>query len=367
MDGIVASSSSSASLTSESDSQDAINDVKQSSVRKSAFASVAKPSRSSRSAGVVFGKELGFHWLEDVLGSELRYIKAGCKLRRGSVLASASAPTEEKLIHVKVRDTFPKELKLVLVLFAARFCPSCVAFSHTLKLFFKSMKQGSSDDIDLVFVSSDVSKESYMWFLNQLGPGVLAVPFGHNAADKIAVHYSVVGIPTLLVVDALSGRAITANGREHISRFAAGLAPQSGAHRGEHDGEGSEPSSFVLEKSATKQNQDCDAEGGKHARKETSHGAHIDENIVDSKVLENTAKTLMIHWDDLLRHTRFKWGYKRRSHAVDKDHFARSPLPSSRQSSASARKSVLIKMHTTPALSSTSGQSETGSQSPPSP
>jgi len=122
------------------------------------------------------------------------------------------------LEYSKITDTLPDKLKLILLYFSGRFCPLSSEFDEVMKDAYNSLKglpEGA--DFELVWVSCDVTEQAYLAHIQSLG-GFLGVAWNPFRLDEIAVTYGVDGIPTVMILDALSGRVISADGREHITK-----------------------------------------------------------------------------------------------------------------------------------------------------
>lgn len=85
-------------------------------------------------------------------------------------------------------------------------------------LFVKTYNElvAAGKDFDLVFVSSDQSKEKMFGYMTETQMPLKALPFGSAKKKMLSEKYGVRGIPTLVIVDK-DGKTITKNGRGDVS------------------------------------------------------------------------------------------------------------------------------------------------------
>jgi len=141
-----------------------------------------------------------------MLGEELCFLGNAGNLNSDTV----------KLDTVAVAEALPNSLSLVLLYFSGRWCPLCSKFDDALRDVYCGLKElDESGDIELVFVSCDVSEAAYRSHLQSLG-SMLAVQWAPARLDEITRHFNVEGAPALLILDAVDGVVVTSTGREDI-------------------------------------------------------------------------------------------------------------------------------------------------------
>ena len=112
---------------------------------------------------------------------------------------------------------------LIGLYFSAHWCPPCRAFTPQLAAFSAFAAAHSADPangcvpIEFVFVSSDHDETSFEEYWATMGfPAVQYTPSGEEEAchrQLLASGYNIDGYPTLLIVEAATGRIIDAKGR----------------------------------------------------------------------------------------------------------------------------------------------------------
>mmetsp|Transcript_114927 Transcript_114927/g.324817 ORF Transcript_114927/g.324817 Transcript_114927/m.324817 type:complete len:401 (-) Transcript_114927:286-1488(-) len=108
---------------------------------------------------------------------------------------------------------------MLLLLFAGRWCPLCVDFANRLRPIYAGIKgmHVKARKCELILVSCDVCLDGFQEYFLSLGPEALAIPFYSPKIQQIISRYEVVGMPTLLVIDAETGRVVSASGREEVA------------------------------------------------------------------------------------------------------------------------------------------------------
>lgn len=85
-------------------------------------------------------------------------------------------------------------------------------------------------DLEIIFVSSDRNEAAFSDYLESM-PWP-ALPFSERELkDQLGDFYEVNGIPCLVIVDAETGALCTKDGREGVSKGAAGLAGKYEVHQ----------------------------------------------------------------------------------------------------------------------------------------
>eukprot|EP00808_Paulinella_micropora_P017336 g3940.t1 len=99
--------------------------------------------------------------------------------------------------------------------FSAHWCPPCKGFTPKLSDNYKKLVDAKKK-IEIVFVSSDKDEDAFKGYHKEMP--FLALPFENRKAQaKLSRLHKVRGIPTLVFVEANTGKLITADGREEMS------------------------------------------------------------------------------------------------------------------------------------------------------
>ena len=132
--------------------------------------------------------------------------------------ADGSKIEAEKALENKVRDWL--ELRadfdftvqdLVLYYFSAHWCPPCRQFTPMLSDFYGEV----SDDLEIVFVSSDRSPDDMISYMKESHGDWCGVEHNSALANDLKQKYGVQGIPMLVVVKK-DGSVVTKDGRSHV-------------------------------------------------------------------------------------------------------------------------------------------------------
>jgi nucleoredoxin len=106
--------------------------------------------------------------------------------------------------------------KTIGIYFSAHWCPPCRQFTPVLvKTYNELVKSGKP--FEIVFVSSDRSKEAMQGYMEETGMAWTAIPYGSEQKNKLSSKYGVRGIPTFVVVNA-DGELITKAGRRDVAQ-----------------------------------------------------------------------------------------------------------------------------------------------------
>jgi nucleoredoxin len=99
--------------------------------------------------------------------------------------------------------------------FSAHWCPPCRGFTPSLCEKYTAL-QKAGKSFEMVFVSSDKNEDAFNEYHNSMT--FLGLPYSErDAKAKLSKKFKVQGIPTLVFIDAQTGKLITADGREAIS------------------------------------------------------------------------------------------------------------------------------------------------------
>ncbi|GKZ00387.1 hypothetical protein MPSEU_000991700 [Mayamaea pseudoterrestris] len=107
-----------------------------------------------------------------------------------------------------------KDTKLVGLYFSAHWCPPCQSFTPILKKFYENT---SRQDIQFVYISSDKTLDEFKNYYGSMP--WLAVPTDAEAAKlkgELATKIRLMGIPTLVILDAKTGHFITNQARQQV-------------------------------------------------------------------------------------------------------------------------------------------------------
>eukprot|EP00930_Biecheleria_cincta_P016950 TRINITY_DN13610_c0_g1_i3.p1 TRINITY_DN13610_c0_g1~~TRINITY_DN13610_c0_g1_i3.p1 ORF type:complete len:222 (-),score=41.30 TRINITY_DN13610_c0_g1_i3:243-908(-) len=122
--------------------------------------------------------------------------------------------------YVQTSIVLPPTLKLLLVYFSGRWCPTCQQFDVMMKKVYEGLKAlPESSYLELVWVSCDLSEEAHRAHLKRLGV-MLGAPWSPKRLQMFTERWGVNAIPGLLVLDAITGHPITSNGSEDADGFA---------------------------------------------------------------------------------------------------------------------------------------------------
>merc|ERR1711872_120916 len=100
---------------------------------------------------------------------------------------------------------------LVLFYFSAHWCPPCRQFTPMLKDFYGEV----SDQLEIVFVSSDRSPEDMISYMKESHGDWCGVEHNSALANDLKQKYGVQGIPMLVVVKK-DGTLVTKDGRSNV-------------------------------------------------------------------------------------------------------------------------------------------------------
>ena len=102
--------------------------------------------------------------------------------------------------------------KLIGIYFSAQWCPPCRAFTPRLVEF----RNQNEEDFEVIFVSSDRSPEDQMKYMKDYKMNFLTLEHRSEAANKLAQHFEVRGIPHLAIIND-QGEIVRANARGEVA------------------------------------------------------------------------------------------------------------------------------------------------------
>lgn len=114
------------------------------------------------------------------------------------------------------KKSFEKDIegKVLGIYFSAHWCPPCKMFTPTLCETYRAINDGEEQRFEIVFVSSDQSKEAFQTYFSEMP--FLALPYDSELKDELSDYFEIEGIPTLIILDG-DGNVITSSGRAVVS------------------------------------------------------------------------------------------------------------------------------------------------------
>lgn len=110
-------------------------------------------------------------------------------------------------------------VKYVLLYFSASWCPPCKVFTPMLAAFYTA--RAAAENFAVVFISSDRDDASFSEYLSRM-PWGLALPRLSPKRGDLGRRFRVAGIPHLVVLEAASGKLVSAVGRERLTAEPSG-------------------------------------------------------------------------------------------------------------------------------------------------
>jgi len=133
-----------------------------------------------------------------------------CEIIKGSSLVKADESTKPVDEALAGKD-------IVLVYFSAHWCPPCRRFTPILKNFYQD---ASEKGVELIFVSSDRSKEDMLNYMKESHGDWYAFEHGSKIGEKLNKTFRVSGIPTLVALKT-DGTIIDRDARGSIEKGAS--------------------------------------------------------------------------------------------------------------------------------------------------
>lgn len=132
----------------------------------------------------------------------------------------------ETLINAKGEnvDIAALDGKKIALYFSAQWCPPCRTFTPELVKTYNAIK-AEGKPFELVFVSSDRSREDMLTYMKEYNMTWLALPYDAPARTALGRRYGIRGIPALVVINA-AGETLTSNGRNDVMSYGASAYDQ---------------------------------------------------------------------------------------------------------------------------------------------
>ena len=106
--------------------------------------------------------------------------------------------------------------RIVCFYFSAHWCPPCRAFTPMLKDAYEEFLE-ESEDIEIVFVSSDRSADDMKNYMKESHGKWLAIPHNSELGQALKTKFGVQGIPALIVCKS-DGSVLTKEGRADVQK-----------------------------------------------------------------------------------------------------------------------------------------------------
>jgi nucleoredoxin len=110
-------------------------------------------------------------------------------------------------------NTSALQAKVVALYFSAHWCGPCRSFTPALaQLYTDKLK---SAGVEVVFISSDQDDSSFAKYYQSMP--WLAVPFdARDVKQELSERFEIQGIPSLIVLDAATGKVLSKDGRRDV-------------------------------------------------------------------------------------------------------------------------------------------------------
>jgi len=102
--------------------------------------------------------------------------------------------------------------KLVGVYFSAHWCPPCKVFTPRLVAF----RDKNAADFEVVFVSSDRTRQAKRTYMKQANMKWPSVPFRSRSARDLKANFRIRALPTLIVLSP-SGNTVSTRARTEVT------------------------------------------------------------------------------------------------------------------------------------------------------
>ena len=133
-----------------------------------------------------------------------------CEIIKGSSLVKADQSTKPIDEALAGKD-------IILIYFSAHWCPPCRRFTPLLKNFYQDV---SEKGVEIIFVSSDRSKEDMLNYMKESHGDWYAVEHGSKVGQQLEKKFRVSGIPTLVALKK-DGTVIDRDAKGNIEKGAS--------------------------------------------------------------------------------------------------------------------------------------------------
>jgi nucleoredoxin len=131
----------------------------------------------------------------------------------GDTLMHASSDKLDTLVQ-------PPSTGVVGLYFSAHWCGPCRMFTPRLIENYKKIKENGKD-FEVIFVSSDRDEDSFKSYYKEMP--WMGLPFAsRDLKAKLSKKFKVQGIPSLVLIDAATGKLITKDGRSALTKDSTG-------------------------------------------------------------------------------------------------------------------------------------------------
>jgi len=115
-------------------------------------------------------------------------------------------------------NTSALQAKVVALYFSAHWCGPCRSFTPALSQLYSDKLKAQG--VEVVFVSSDQDDSSFANYYKSMP--WLALPFdARDVKQELSDKFNIQGIPSLIVLDAATGKTISQDGRSDVMRHRA--------------------------------------------------------------------------------------------------------------------------------------------------
>ncbi|OQR76972.1 putative nucleoredoxin 3-like [Tropilaelaps mercedesae] len=112
-----------------------------------------------------------------------------------------------------------EDCDIILIYFSAHWCPPCRMFTPILADVYSQLKK-QHKKVEVIFVSSDRDEASMYQYMEESHGDWFTVTFNDSARSELGKHFSVRGIPTLIVLGK-DGTVISTDGRSAVQNNGA--------------------------------------------------------------------------------------------------------------------------------------------------
>lgn len=126
----------------------------------------------------------------------------------GPELLTDVEKTESTAARMKGKD-------LLMLYFSASWCPPCKAFTPDLSEFYK--KHCIPNGVEIVYISSDSDVPSFKEYFGKMPWTSLPMIGSSEVKQNLATSLKISGIPSLVVLDAKTGRFISDDAKSDVS------------------------------------------------------------------------------------------------------------------------------------------------------